>query len=330
MNFIKVKNGLLEEENFFLNSPASDFLGDGIWSRTNKRFTLKSGEIKRKLPDSYVNGFMIVVKKDSVLMDRNSIFKFFIENNETKIGIEESYSSEVNEYWKIIYYNEFIQVYSSNDGKIWKNNGGSNIKLEGDIFQGFSVHGKKELILSNYKVYNSPYLKLQNYEPGVKVYLYDENDNLINERVFNKDYECDIFIDYDLNGYIKLFKDDNLIHTSSCQSFLQGDVFLFSSNNLQLIYQENILDYNTIFLEEKEEKFILKNSGDTEVFNINIDISKNNNEDKIYLSYDRTNYLDKLNIDSLKSNEEIEFYIKIMRENQNKSFQVKYFDINIY
>lgn len=329
MLFIKVKHGLLEEENFYLTSSASDFLGEGTWSRTDTDFKLFSGEIKRKLP--YKDGFVIDVKKKTSDINIDTEYTMFIENDNAKFGLKEIKGDETAQYWRIIYHNGFIQTYSSQDGEIWLNKGGCNIEFEGDLFQGFEVKGGKELVITNYNIYNSPYLKLQNFPLNTVAQIYNSDNTIVKERVFDDKYECDIFLDKKINGYIKIFSDstlNTLLFTSSIRDFFQGDVFLFSNENIQLIYKNKVLDYEVTNIESYKECLIVKNSSDIVANDIHIEVI--NNSEIIEISFDDTNYSKVICLDELNPQQEIKLYIKIVKDNNFQNFKTQQFDINIY
>ncbi len=319
MQLTKVQHGLLEEDNFYITSRASDFLGDGRWSRTENIFKLKNGTIKRKFP--HKNGFLIEVQKEVNGID----FEFFFEDSKSKIGIKEVAGDEKISHWRIIYYNNFIQTYSSTDGVTWINKGGSYYIFEGDILQGFSVNDD-ELILTDYKVYSSPYLTIQNAKPNTIAQLYNIDGVCLSEKLFNEDYECNIFLENNLEGYIKILSDEE--YTSSIFYFKQGDVFLFTENNLKLIYNGSALSFETTTLNSYTETFKLVNLGDNKVSDIHIEII-NNNSDNIELSLNKQHYSNLLYINSLSPYEELIFYLKITKSN-TVNFRKKDFEINIY
>jgi len=322
----KVKHGLLEEDNFYLTSSVTDFLGNGIWSRTDGEFILKSGTVKRRLP--YRN-FVIDVKKKASGISESAYFEFFIEYDNGKLGIREEYGNEPVTDWRIIYYEGFIQIYvSEDDGLSWQNKGGADIELEGDIFQGFSVKGEQELIIMDYKLYCAPYLIIQNFRPGSFLQLIDA-DNNIRERIFDENYECSIFLNNQTLGRVKVFENENLIYESKNIKFIPGDVFLFSEKSIQLIYNEKVLDYNTTQINQHEESLTIKNAGDEDVFDIHIEVI-NKNKDAITLSFDGEIYYESLHVERLLVEEEMDFLVKIEKSDMSGNFFVKNFDINIY
>lgn len=328
MPLIKIEHGLLENENFYLNSPLTDFLGDGSWSRTQEIFVLKSGTVKRKFP--YKGDFMIEVKKEINSFIKGSINEFFIEDSSgLRVGIKEVEGESNIQYWRIIYCDGFIQTYVSLDGDIWENKGGSVVIFEGDMFQGFKVSGETNLVIEDYKIYSSPYLKLQNFRPGTTAKLYDYNDTLISERNFDNNYECNIFLDKNIRGYIKVFLAENLLFTSSSTDFTHGDVFLFSNENIQLIHNDKILDYTITDINEYDESFIIKNAGSEPVLDIYIEVI-NKNTNIIEISFDKQDYKPVLCIERLEAEEEKEFYLRIIRDSNLSGFSIRQFEIDIH
>lgn len=327
MPIVKVKDGLLEEYNFYLKSHFEDFIGtNAVWSRTNDEFILSFGDIKRKI--DYNLGFNIIVEKDIIFNNEFSKAEFYIENNDIKIMLSEDFNDDLYKYWKIIFYDNFIQSYVSNDGIDWENKGGCTADFEGIIYQGFSCE-ESELKIKNYNVYASPYLKIQNFNPETKIILYDENNTIIKEGLFNNDYECNIFMNCDLKGYIKCFDDNKVIYTSPVIEFKQGDVFLFLEDYIQLIYENNLLDYKTTNINKNESIFKVKNAGENSVYDINI-IVENKNTDLVEISFDNNIFSDSLFIEELKVGEEKEMYLKITKNYNESNFTVKDFEIKIY
>jgi len=328
MPLIKVKKGLLEQENFYLTSPATDFLGTGEWIRTDTTFNLKNGTVKRRLPQS---NFVIDVSKKILFPEtepEKSLCEFFIESNNEKWGLKETISDETA-YWRIICYDGFIQIYFLIYEETWINNGGSEISLGENVYQGFTVNDC-ELSIDGYKLYDNPYLELQNFEPGTAVQLLDIESNLIKERLFNEDYTAKIFLDSCTKGYLKFIYNNEEIFTSSIIDFDLGDVFLFSNENIELIYKGKVLTFETTKVSKDEiEQFIIRNAGKDEIFDINIEVLSSNG-DLVHISFDNAEYSNILNIENMLASEERIFYLKIIKQVAADNFSVKKFDIKIY
>lgn len=191
MPLVKVQHGLLEEENFYLSSPVTDFLGSGAWSRTEEVFRLRSGTVLRRLP---YDAFVVDVRKEAVSLSGSDRFEFFIEDSNGRLGLREEAGDEPVTGWRIIYHEGFMQVYASTgDGGAWENKGGARVDLEGEIRQGFSLRGNEELVITDYRVYSNPNLTLQNFSPGTLARLTGPDENVL-ERYFNEDYECAFFL----------------------------------------------------------------------------------------------------------------------------------------
>lgn len=167
MQLVKVKDGLLELENFLTTSPIEDFLGNGEYHRTPDEFILQKGEIERKI--NY-DELLIVVEKEVTELNPDDRFEFYLSDGKDKSGIEEIYNTEYAKFWKLIYNDGYIQGYRSDDSKEWFNVGG--VKANKPLYQGFKTE-RRELTINNYRVYRGPYLTIQNFYPGTLVRLLD-------------------------------------------------------------------------------------------------------------------------------------------------------------
>lgn len=326
MPIVKVEHGLLEEENFYLASPVMDFLGNGSWSRTEERFRLKSGNVKRRLPYPV---FMIDVKKEAVELTDGDYFEFFISADNGAAGIKEEAGNEPITDWRIAYYDKFIQVYASADnGLTWENKGGENVDFEGEIYQGFRKAGNQDLVITEYKVYRSPYLTLQNFQTGDIARLTLTNGSVL-ERTFDEWYECGFFLEQETSGSVAVYKDNECIFTSGIIEFTPGDVFLHTSDCIQLIYKERVLNYKTTELNTSNESFIIKNAGLNEAIDVHLSIINTCN-DTVEISLDGNSWDSLLRIDKLEPNEEKEVLLRIIKDPSEAKFRVNHFDISIY
>lgn len=311
MQLVKVKDGLLELENFLTTSPADDFLGDGQYHRTDEQFTLRKGSVERKI--NY-DEFMIVVEKQDTALEVDDRFEFYLSGGESREGIEEIYNTDYAKYWKLIYYDGYIQGYQSDDGKQWLNVGGKRASKPN--YQGFKTDGK-ELTINNYSVYSNPYITIQNFYPGTLVKLIDTDGNVIKERLFENNNECSIFLDYPLMGRLEFYDQlGELLYKSNPINLGYGDVFMFTEYNLQLFYKGQLLTHKTTTLYSLIETAVLKNNSDETYHNINISIN-NNNEDLVEISLDNENFSNGVAITGMESKEKINIYIKITKERSN-------------
>ncbi|CAK7055456.1 hypothetical protein [Tissierella sp.] len=322
MQLVKVKDGLLELDNFLTTSPIEDFLGNGEYHRTPDKFVLRSGEIERKID---YDEFLIIVDKEATELSPDDRFEFYLSDGTNKAGIEEIYNTEYAKYWKLIYHDGYIQGYKSNDSKIWFNVGG--IKSNKPKYQGFKTKGK-ELTINNYRVYRGPYLTIQNFYPGTLVKLLDLDGNLIKERVFSNNNECNIFLDYPIGGTLEFYNQlGELIYKSNPMFFSYGDVFMFTEYNLQLFYKGQLLTHKTTTLYSLIETVTLRNNSDETYSNINISIN-NLNDDEITISKDNNNFYESFIIEEIRPKEEIEIYIKIIKD-RSTLFRMNDFTIEI-
>lgn len=325
MGLVRVLKGLLENENFFLTSPMEDFLGKGEWSRDNEYFTLRDGNIKRNMP---YDEFMIDIRKDVTSLDKGDSFSFFIENEEGIMGILEE--NEISkEYLRIIYNDNFIQVYSSDNGLQWENLGGEYYGYNINMLQGFLLRGSKDFVLRDYKVYKNPYVTIQNFSPKTVVKLYNADKMLLKERIFKDDWTCEIFLDYNVNGYLEFYEDEVLILKSDVREFCHGDTYLFTTSNLQLIYKNLVLEDEVTVLADNIEMLTLRNPENKTVNDVKLKVI-NDNLDTILISMDNKNFYTELTVEEIKAYEDKYLYVKIIKNMHYRNFQVNDFEISIF
>lgn len=330
MKLIQVKNGLLEAENFFLASSFSDFAGESNITRdikTDKLKLISNNKIERKFD---YKEFVIEVEKENFNdikdMDYSMIY---LGNSDHIFGIKDLKSNEQNGYLKILKKDNYIQAYSSNDGKGYINIGGMEF-IDPLTKQGFMKYSDEDFILNNYKVYANPYVTIQNFPENTLCELYDLDNNLIKTRLFNSDMECKVFIDSNMSGYFT-FKDmdGKMIYTSDAIQLQYGDMWVFSPYNFEIIYHGNVVtNVSPAMLQDLEELITIKNIGDKDYNNIKIGTETPSN-DLIQLSFDGINYTDSLTIDSIKQRESKGIYVKITKNSENHNFAVRDFHLVI-
>lgn len=322
MQLVKVEDGLLELENFLTTSPIEDFLGNGEYHRTPEKFILRSGEVERKIKHKEL---LIVVEKEPTELGPDDRFEFYLSDGKNKSGIEEIYNTEYAKYWKLIYYDGYIQGYKSNDSFNWSNIGG--IRADNPLCQGFKAEGK-ELIINDYRVYRSPYITIQNFYPGTLVKLFDAEGNFIKERKFEDNHECNIFLDYPIAGYVELYDQlGELFYKSNPIFFNYGDVFMFTEYNLQLFYKGQLLTHKTTTLYSLLETLVLKNNSEETYKDIEITIN-NPNSDDIKISLDNEDFAESIVINEINAGEEIELYVRIIKD-KTKLFRMNDFTLEI-
>ncbi|AVQ45676.1 hypothetical protein [Clostridium botulinum] len=330
MKLIQVKNGLLEAENFFLASSFSDFAGECNVTRdikTGKLKLISNNKIERKF--DYKEFVLEVEKENFSDMKDMDYSMLYLGNSDYIFGIKDLKLNEQSRYWKILKKDNYIQAYSSNDGKSYTNIGGMEF-IEPLTKQGLMKYSDEDFKLNNYKVYSNPYVTIQNFPENTLCELYDLDNKLIKTRLFNSDMECKVFIDGNMMGYFT-FKDMNgkVIYTSSTLNLQYGDMWVFSPYNFEIIYHGNVVtNINPAMLQDLEELITIKNIGDKDHRNIKIGTETPSN-DLIQLSFDGVNYTDSLIIDSIKQSESKEIYVKITKNAENHNFAVRDFHLVI-
>ncbi len=325
MPLVKCNDGMIEGENFYLASSV-DFLGNNMECYVmDNYFVLSKGSIERSLLH---NTFVIEVKKKYNTTSSKDAAFFYISNGE-KFGILEKYSTEQKDYcyWKIIYYDNFIQTYKSLDGQLWENIGG--VKVDNISLQGFEVTGKTPFMFSDYKLYKTPYITIYDYPNNYKMQLIDTSNDIIKQGTFYNN-ECKIFLDYCFKGKIRILDaNNNLVSSTDLIDLHYGDEFYLSDYNIELYYGKNKVK-DTTLIKTPLEILTIKNVSDTSYRNLNINITKpDNNYDIIGLSLDATDFNTSINIEELRSNESKDIYIKIESTNKSANILHKNFNLNI-
>lgn len=330
MKLIKVKDGLLEAENFFLVSSFGDFAGEANVSRdisTGKLKIISNNKIERKF--NYEE-FVIEVEKENVIgMEEDDYSMLYLGNDNYTFGIKDKDLNQQNKYWKILRQENYVQAYSSSDGVNYTNLGGMKFS-EPLSKQGFMKISKEDFKINKYKVYDNPYVTIQNFSDKTKCELYNKADNLLKTRVFNSEMECKVFLDSnDLEGYF-IFKDskDSIIYKTEHITLGYGDVWVFSPYNLEILYLGNVVtDINPALLQDLDELITIKNIGDKDYAGIVIGTQTSSN-DLVQLSVDGISYTDKITMD-IKKGEEKSLYVKITKNADNHNFNVRDFQLVI-
>ncbi|MBC2580006.1 hypothetical protein [Clostridium sp. DJ247] len=330
MKLIKVKDGLLEAENFFLVSSFSDFAGSSNVTRditTGKLKLISNNKIERSF--NY-NEFVIELEKENFsTMNESDYSMLYLSNNNYTFGIRDKKLNEQHKFWKILKQDNYIQAYLSSNGAEYENIGGMEFN-EQITKQGFQKYSTEDFILNNYKVYANPYVTIQNFDEGTICELYDTDNNLLKIRIFGENLECKVFIDGNMEGYF-IFKDElgKEIYTTDILSLQYGDIWIASPYNFEIIYNGNVVN-NVIppLLQDLEELITIKNIDIDSYQNINIGVQTSSN-DLIQLSLDGENYFDSLIIDTIAQGEERNIYVKITKNADNHNFAVRDFQLVI-
>ncbi|MBU3171341.1 hypothetical protein [Clostridium estertheticum] len=329
MKLIKVKNGLLEAENYFLASSFSDFAGSSNITRnisTGKLKLISNNKIERKFE---YKEFVIELEKENFkTMDIDDYSMFYLGNDKYTFGIKDIKVDAQNKFWKILRQDNYIQAYSSKDGIIYKNIGG--MKFDEPLTKhGFTKYNAEDFILNNYKVYANPYVTLQNAPDGFNVEFYNSKDELALTRKFNAEMECKVFLDAKIQGYFIIKDLDNKeYYKSELLELGYGDIYVLSPYNFEIIYQGNVVNsIESALLQDLEELIIIKNIGDKDYTNINIGTQKSSN-DLIKLSLDNITYTDTITLDMAQGTQK-DVYVKIIKSADNHNFNVRDFQLVI-
>ncbi|NMM62371.1 hypothetical protein HBE96_06645 [Clostridium sp. P21] len=329
MKLIKVKDGLLEVENFFLTSSFSDFAGESSVTRdisTGKLKLISNNKIERKF--KYDEFVMELEKENFNSIDEDDYSIIYLGNDHYTFGIKDKKQDEQHKFWKIIKQDNYIQAYISDDGINYTNIGGMNFT---DIItkQGFEKYNKDEFILDNYKIYSNPYVTIQNFPENVVCELYDLNNNLLKSRTFDDDLECKVFLDGNIQGYF-IFKDSNgnQIYRSDLLNLIYGDVYVFSQYELEIIYNGSVVT-STIptTLKDLQESITIKNVDSIDYKELKLGI-ETISDDLIQLSLDGVTYLNTISLDLLQGQSK-DVFIKITKNPNNYNFCVRDFQLVI-
>lgn len=329
MKLIKVKDGLMEVENFFLTSSFSDFAGSANVSRdisTGKVKLISNNKIERNFN---FDEFIIELEKENFnSMGIDDYCILYLGNNEYAFGIKDDKLDEQHKFWKILKQDNYIQAYVSNDGISYTNIGGMNFAEE-ILHQGFEKYSGEEFILDNYKVYGSPYITLKNFSENTVCELYDENNNLLKTRVFDSNMECKVFLDSNIQGYF-IFKDEegNELYRSELIDLKYGDVYVFSQYELEIIYNGLVVNNTSPgILKDLDESITIKNVDTVDYTGLNIGIETASN-DLIQLSLDSEIYSDTIVLD-LAQGQSKDIFVKITKNIDNHNFSVRDFQLVI-
>lgn len=330
MNLVKASNGLLETENFYLYSSFSDFLGVGKCHRDFEKFYLDTNDkIERKFlyPE-----FNIEFQKENWenIQDGESVI-FYVSSDSNDFGIVDSWTDGIQHaYQKIVYSDNYLQMYISDNGTDWKNIGGQQV--DSIKLQGFKKTSKdKSLVMLNYKVYKSPFIYIENFDADTRVELYSFDNTKITEKIFSMNQKVEIFLNHNISGYFKFFnKDNSLIYQTSTMLLQQGDTYVRYDYNIDFIYMNNTLNPSeNTELKDTDQMIKIKNKSDTETYK-NLTLSAENDYNNIItFSTDGINYSENLTIESLAPQETFSFYINLTRSQTSESFSIRDFLIKI-
>lgn len=328
MQLLKVRNGLLEIDNFYMTSSFADFLGVGTTHRDANSFYIDGNEkIEREFP---YKTFVIELNKENWtdMSDDDSLI-FYVSDAIDEYGIIDSKSDDPSSYQKILFLDNHVQCYISNTGKEWINVGGADLLGTVISKQGFRKSGSKSQKIMNYAVYIDPYLTIQNFPENYKIELHSEGNTKIKERLFTSEQVAQIYLDYCMKGYIKVYDTNNtLVYTSRMLDFNYGDVYTANEFEIEISYESRTLpDEETTELTSYgyPQKVILKNISSNKTYT-NLKISTEiDSTDIIELSFDAFTYDKTIVLSELSPNQEQEIYISIKRGSDTRTFEVRDF-----
>lgn len=328
MQLLKVSDGLLEVENFYLTSSFSDFLGEGTTHRDSGLFYI---DVNTKIERNFnYSEFLIEIEKENwININKADVFQFYVIHNNEEYGVEDNFKNLQSQYQKIIYNDKYLQCYVSDDNLNWVNVGG--LFLDSIDKQGFKKSSANPIILKNYKVYKNPFLTIQNFDENVKVELYDSSNNKLKERLFDSSRKCEIYLDSCLNGHFKFYDTSgNLIYQSQTMYLKYGDVYFLNPYSIELIYRGVVLDDSPTCLYDFTEEVILKNISTTGETYTDLNITtKTKFDDTVLLSLDNVIFSNSVIVNTISPNDEVSIYIQITKGLTNHNFECRDFEFEV-
>lgn len=329
MNIVKIEDGLLEQDDYFLTTRTTEFLGDSMFSRSNNELEIYNGYLERNF--TYEN-FVIMVDKEPDDLLADGKFAFYTRKLSRRNGIEETYDVNMSgsaTNWKIIQYDGFIQTYISYDNKqTWIACGGGQIREYTDV-QGFYVQGLKPLRITKYETYRNPYVRLFDITDKYIVELVDVNNNVIDTQ--NSDLgDVKFFLHDNVRAKFKIYDENgSYIYETGYIDLKLGDSFLNLPYEIDLYYGSLIERYSTTKLNSLKEVIQIKNSSTSETYQDIVVSPVHANIDTIQLSLDGINYVDSVTIPNLAPQEMKDIYIWITKNRTLPAFGKRSFVLEI-
>jgi len=322
MSLIKIKNGLLEQDNFYMTSPFSDFLGVGTTYRDSNFFYIRKSEDRIERLIDYPR-YMVIIEKENWgdTAAEGDEFLFYISDTTDMYGIQDRVGAidVQHTYHKIIYSDTYVQCYVSDDKLVWDNVGGTNLYTTLPKYQGFMKKSDEDLKLIDYKVYSSPFLTVYNYPQDFTLQVYHNDNKLYKERLFDGKETAEVFLDYPIEqGYLKILDvDKKLVYTSDFLNINYGDSYLNSTYDLQL-------EYKGVLLPEGESTefdigspvysyVTLVNDSPTKSYTSLTISTETDTPDTILLSLDGITYTPTVLIPLLDIDSKVDIYISVTR-----------------
>lgn len=330
MKLLKVKNGLLETENFFLVSPFNDFAGSANVSRdisSGKMELISNNKIERQF--NY-DEFLIEIEKENFnTMEMDDYSMIYFGDGDFSFGIKDDDVNSQNKYWKILRQDGYIQAYASADGVNYNNIGGMNFTPP-LVKQGFMKYSKFPLVLNNYKLYANPYVTVQNFPENTICELYDSGNNLIKTRIFNAEMECKVYLDSNnIEGYF-IFKDITgaILYTTDTITLGYGDVWIISPYNFEILYLGNVVtNVNPTALQDLDEIISIRNIDTKDYIGVTVG-TETSGTDLIELSLDGITFGSTVTFDIVQG-ENKNIQVRITKDASNHSFGVRDFQLVI-
>lgn len=275
---IRIENGLIEKNNHFLSSKLTDFIGTSSFVRDDKEFTITNGFFERNF--KYIQ-YVVIVNKENNRLGYGDSYGIYTRYQGRRSGLIEKGETENDfeitaTHWKIVSYDGFIQTYLSYDNmNEWIASGGGQLIEPTDI-QGFYVETKdKPLVVKDYKVYKTPYIKFINLPIGYYVQIFDNKNKQLHLKKALNGY-CEIYLDKPLiDVYFKILNEREVsVYTSDKIDINLGDVFSDSKYDLEVFYHNNLIEtYSNNFMPTYREMVTIKNIGDKVYENIKVNVN---------------------------------------------------------
>lgn len=317
----------MEKENFFLYSPSADFLGAHQYRRDENSFTLVHGTVERVFP---AEEYCLVVNKNAQPVGSVEAIHFYIREGMRKLGITEtSEGNDVSMPWyKLIRYQNFLQAYSSLDGKNWENLGGWDVNTQ--TVQGFAIEKQPgsslELEILDYKYYRSPYLTIGGLYANEYVEAVDDS-TVIDRKTATSEGVVDLFLPYTFTGVVSIYTDTTkttLLHSEEVECVM-GDEFLLAEHDIAFFYKGRELTWTPTLLHERTSTIIARNEGsaiDDLLLSIDYD-----GPHTVLLSVDGTDYTPTVTYQPLPSGD-TDFFVKMIR-NPNVPITARLLDFGL-
>lgn len=316
MKLKKVEDGLIEHNNYFIETPIGDLLGDFRGSKTGNTFILYEGRVERPFPH---NDFVIIVKKDPKPLTPANQLKLYTRSKDKVYGLLETGkvdNYETNSEWKLVRHEDFIQGYIKNQDQEWVNMGGADVSSDTE-FQGFSVEGDTELIMRSYEVYSSPYISLYNVPLDYSAEAFDKDGNSIFEKRYaSEEGVIELYVTDVQEGKIILYNTDGTrAYETAIMNLKYGDRFMLVDHDLELRYKGRVLDHHPTFLGQRKELVYLVNTSDRRAYEKTlVSVYNPDGRDEITISLDNVEFSDKVKIPLMRPNHTQDIFVNIKRE----------------